>query len=380
MNFEKVNNILRMSELAGRTIKVSDVDNISEEAIELTEQELDSVPYHLKKVIEGKVHVLGFDNKLVLKPVDVKSVEDKTLPSLNKVKDYEKDGGDPSKLNDKMIDNELEEGVGPVTSHQVKQAEEVLDKKKSRLRNVDVKKDYTKKDKEDAEYEALMNKKREQETAEKLAAKARKLRMANEQAEDATVYTGTNFSKEDEEEYLGLPEVRDIEIKLPPEVRKDANKRIKEIEASIKDYDDKGYNDGAGANSNKNKAIDAIEQLLDNLSSNDYEGFKKAQLFYLTLMSPITDLLPASLVNFLANGATGREGNDELLSKVEPHETDLKENDLKIRSLLDIISESKRKRRKKKMDGEDPCWDDHEMIGHKKDEKGNKVPNCVPKD
>lgn len=33
---------------------------------------------------------------------------------------------------------------------------------------------------------------------------------------------------------------------------------------------------------------------------------------------------------------------------------------------------------KKKMKGEDPCWDGYEMIGHKT-KNGQKVPNCVPK-
>lgn len=33
----------------------------------------------------------------------------------------------------------------------------------------------------------------------------------------------------------------------------------------------------------------------------------------------------------------------------------------------------------KKMKGEDPCWDSHEMIGHKM-KNGKKVPNCVPKE
>ena len=32
----------------------------------------------------------------------------------------------------------------------------------------------------------------------------------------------------------------------------------------------------------------------------------------------------------------------------------------------------------KKMEGDDPCWDDYEMVGFKK-KNGKKVPNCVPK-
>jgi len=34
---------------------------------------------------------------------------------------------------------------------------------------------------------------------------------------------------------------------------------------------------------------------------------------------------------------------------------------------------------KKKMDGEDPCWNTHQMVGMKKGKGGKPVPNCVPK-
>jgi hypothetical protein len=30
-------------------------------------------------------------------------------------------------------------------------------------------------------------------------------------------------------------------------------------------------------------------------------------------------------------------------------------------------------------EGEDPCWDDYEMVGMKKGKGGKKVPDCVPK-
>lgn len=38
----------------------------------------------------------------------------------------------------------------------------------------------------------------------------------------------------------------------------------------------------------------------------------------------------------------------------------------------------KRGIREEEMKGEDPCWDDYEMVGHK-EKDGRKVPNCVPK-
>jgi hypothetical protein len=38
------------------------------------------------------------------------------------------------------------------------------------------------------------------------------------------------------------------------------------------------------------------------------------------------------------------------------------------------------KEEEKKMKGEDPCWDTHQMVGMKKGKGGKPVPNCVPKE
>lgn len=85
-------------------------------------------------------------------------------------------------------------------------------------------------------------------------------------------------------------------IKIPAEVKAAVKTRIAEIKAAIAEYDEKGYND----HSQKEKAIECLEQIMDNLSTNDIEGLKKAQIYYSTLMSPITDLFPSKIVLFLA--------------------------------------------------------------------------------
>lgn len=371
-----------MIKLAGRgDIDARNVDQISEEEVELTESELKEVPFTHKRVIEGKVHVLGFDNKLVLKPVNVKSTEDKTPPKVNKTSDYEKDGGDSAEMNKKMIDNETlsEARHHPVTDADIKNAERHLELLRSKI------KDHThgardeKTAKEEAEYEEV-KKKLERMKKQNELLKGSKLTLAKENVEDGTVFSGTDFSEEDRDDYLGRTEQQEVDVTLPASVKAAAEKRVKEIEQSIQDFDDKGYNDGAGANSNKNKAIDAIEQILQNLSTNDLEGYKQAQSFFLTLMSPITDLLPAPLVNFLANGGPGPEGEgkDEVMTTVEPFETEVKENEQERRTIAEILQEAKKKRKKRKMDGEDPCWDGYEMVGHKMKD-GKEVPNCVPK-
>ena len=259
MDFNKIKNTIRLLKLAGRDgIDPKSIKDISESELSLTQEIVDNIPYELKIFIENKVHVMDFENnKLVLKPVKIET-EDKSPPSLNKIKDYDKDGGDAKKVNKKMIDNDLNES----------------------------------------------------------------------DAENAVEYSKGGFSDEDKEEYLGLNNVKDVEVKVPRSIISDINNTIKDIQSSIADYDEKGYNDGAGANSNKNKAIEALEQIKTNLKSRDYEGFKEAQQFFLTLMSPITDLFPPTIVNFLANGEDVSVVGSNTYSEVKPHETKLKEHNI----------------------------------------------------
>lgn len=95
---------------------------------------------------------------------------------------------------------------------------------------------------------------------------------------------------------MGVDKERKEKVTIPADVKSSIAKRISELKTSIEMYDKKGYND----HSQKEKAIDCLEQILDNLSTNDLEGLKKAQIFFETLMSPITDLFPSKLVNWLA--------------------------------------------------------------------------------
>lgn len=89
-------------------------------------------------------------------------------------------------------------------------------------------------------------------------------------------------------------------VKVPTEVFSQIDKRLKELKASIEEYDEKGYNDtGAIYSGVKDVAVDALEKMKDHLSKGDSESYKEAQVYYSTLMSPIQDLLPSFLVRFL---------------------------------------------------------------------------------
>ena len=49
-------------------------------------------------------------------------------------------------------------------------------------------------------------------------------------------------------------------------------------------------------------SIEALQQIKKNLQRGDHEGFMEAQIYFGTLMSPIWDMIPAQVVNYLAKG------------------------------------------------------------------------------
>jgi hypothetical protein len=80
---------------------------------------------------------------------------------------------------------------------------------------------------------------------------------------------------------------------------KSIDTRISELKTSINRYDNKGYNDGGM----KANAIECLEKIKEHLQRGDHEGFMAAQIFFTTLMSPIWDLIPAQVVNYLGKGS-----------------------------------------------------------------------------
>lgn len=99
-------------------------------------------------------------------------------------------------------------------------------------------------------------------------------------------------------ERTGQAERVGIKMKTPKDVIEAIDARLAEIRDSIDRYDRKGYNE----KSVKANAVEALEQIKRNLSQNDQEGFMEAQVYFGTLMSPIWDLFPAKVVNYLAKG------------------------------------------------------------------------------
>lgn len=71
------------------------------------------------------------------------------------------------------------------------------------------------------------------------------------------------------------------------------------MKASIARYDENGYND----KSVKHNSIECLEQIRDSLGYGDHEGLMAAQVFYGTLMSPITDMIPGDVINYIHKGS-----------------------------------------------------------------------------
>lgn len=95
-------------------------------------------------------------------------------------------------------------------------------------------------------------------------------------------------------------------VKVPADVTAAINSRIAELKQSIKQYNDKGYNDGGV----KPNAIEALEKIAADLKLED--GLTVANVFYGTLMSPITDLFPPKVVKFLHTAPKAvKEGVDD---------------------------------------------------------------------
>lgn len=92
-------------------------------------------------------------------------------------------------------------------------------------------------------------------------------------------------------------------IEVPSDVMKSIDKRIKELNDSIETWDKSGYNqDGAIYKNVKHNAIELLEKFKELLNTKTVQAYKDAQVLYGTLMSPIFDLLPTQLINYLHNG------------------------------------------------------------------------------
>lgn len=262
----------RLRKLTGMgDLTARDVEDISKTGIKLTEKQIKDIPIWQKRQVGQDLYVLDYDNKFVLKKVTI-DPEDSSPPKTNTLKDYA--GGDPVTLNKNLKDNTLVE--------------------------------------------------------------AAEVKTGDDNALPLSYFGRTGGEDSfDEEEYFGLDYSRETGLGKHDKVLKDIDDAIEAIKDSIDFYDNKGYDDGDDVDSIKLKAIRALKQIKENLETEDYEGFRHAQLFFLTLMNPIQSLIPDSLVKFLSMGGSGADEDDEtadgdegLMKEVEPFEDKLNENSI----------------------------------------------------
>jgi len=102
------------------------------------------------------------------------------------------------------------------------------------------------------------------------------------------------------EEKRGLDKTYEDKLDVPAKVIEQIDTRLKELKDAQQSFDNK---ENAGG-SVKQNAIDALERIKEHLGKRNKKEFYEAQVFYGTLWSEITHLLPSALINFLA---TGRE-------------------------------------------------------------------------
>jgi len=112
---------------------------------------------------------------------------------------------------------------------------------------------------------------------------------------------------DDKVAYNKLMTGQDIEqgtkVDVPSYVTTAIDKRIKELTDSIERWDEKGYDqEGAIFKNSKHNALDLLAKFKELLAMKDVSAYKEAQTLYGTLSSPIFDLLPTQLINFLHNG------------------------------------------------------------------------------
>lgn len=89
----------------------------------------------------------------------------------------------------------------------------------------------------------------------------------------------------------------DVKVVMPKEVKDAIVKRVKELKDAIDKYDNKGYNDI----SQKGKAVEALDKIVELVASETMKGLKEAILYYNSLMNPITDLFPSNLIVWLTD-------------------------------------------------------------------------------
>lgn len=242
---------------------------------------------------------------------DKKDSDDKDDDEKEDKKDSEKKDDKPDFLKDKK-DDDKEDDKDEKKSEKKDDDKEEKDDKDSEKKD-DKKDDSDDEKKDDTEDDEKTDDTEDDEKTVKVEVKVEE---AEESVEDIVArilekdLTPTKVEVDYENgptENSGIKFEQGTKIRLPAAVKAEVKQRIAELNQAILRYDDKGYDD----KSIKQQAVDCLNQILQDLSTNDLEGVKKAQIYFETLMSPLTDFFPPKLINWLANAVNPYVGDAE---------------------------------------------------------------------
>lgn len=113
---------------------------------------------------------------------------------------------------------------------------------------------------------------------------------------------GDATETETRDEKRGLDTSAEENLDVPAKVIEQIDTRLKELKDAQSAFDN-GENAGSSI---KQNAIDALERIKEHLSKKNIKDFNEAQVFYGTLWSEITHLLPSALINFLVTGRNNK--------------------------------------------------------------------------
>ncbi len=278
-------------------------------------EELKLVDECLKKLDEPeKKEVKEGEEACAVEPVleakdDDKKEDDKEDKKDSDDKDDDKDSKDEDDKEDKKDSDKDDDKPAFLKDKKDDDKEDDKDEKKSE------KKEDDKEEKDEKDSEKKEDKKDDSDD-EKTVKVEVKVEEAEESVEDIVArilekdLTPTKVEVDYENgptENSGVKFEQGTKIRLPAAVKAEVKQRIAELNQAILRYDDKGYDD----KSIKQQAVDCLNQILQDLSTNDLEGVKKAQIYFETLMSPLTDFFPPKLINWLANAVNPYVGDAE---------------------------------------------------------------------
>lgn len=135
---------------------------------------------------------------------------------------------------------------------------------------------------------------------------------------NSTVLVENNFKKSEDKmdtNNLNSGKIQDekTKVKVPSKIASQIQKRIKEIEKSKDQFDNVKFLEQTSA---KDKAIDCLNHIMELISDCNMKKFKELNIYFSGLSSNITNLFPASLIDFIHLG-------EENVPIYEPKDTSL---------------------------------------------------------